>query len=168
MKRVLNNAGMTLMEMILVISLASILISASVVFLQPVLDSWTLAQSRSEGLNQAQYALGRMSSEIAALKDSSSVVTASASEFRFIDVDSNNIRYYLSGTNLMRNSDVLARGVQSLAFSYTNISEASVSAPAVSPSATDLWRVAVRVSVQKGEQSVTLESKVQPRNLKRS
>jgi prepilin-type N-terminal cleavage/methylation domain-containing protein len=168
MKNILNNAGMTLMEMILVIAVSGILVSASVVVFQPIIDSWAIAQSRSEAVVEVQFALDRMETEIAALKDATSVVTASASEFRFIDVDNNNIRFYVSGSNIMRNNDILVRGIQSLTFSYTSVAEAAVASPIVSPSATNLWRVKARIAVVNDGQSVTMETQVQPRNLKRS
>jgi len=164
----MNARGFTFIEMTLVIVVVGFLGAAAVVGFTPVLNSWTQGESRSEAADTLAVALGRMTEEISQMKDAKSLTIASASDFQFTDVNSNSIRYRLSGNQLLRNSDVLARNVQSLTFSYWDVNNASVASPTLSPSATNLWRMSVKVSATQGGQTVNLESQIHPRNLKRS
>jgi len=160
--------GFTLIEMVLVLSVVGLLSAAAAVGFLPVFDSWEQGESRSEAADTLAVALSRMIEEISQMKDAQSVVIAGASDFQFTDVNSNSIRYRLSGDQLLRNSDILARGVQTLTFSYWDINNAAVTSPTLSPAATNLWRMSVTISGVKGSQTVTLESQIHPRNLKRS
>ena len=159
--------GVTMVELVLSLSLLAILGALGLWAFQPLLDSWTLGTTRSEASNHAQYGLNRMAAEITQLKDNTSIVTADASTFEFIDVDDNVIEFSLNGTNLMRNTDILARGVNSLAFTYRDVNNQVIAAPAVSPAVTDIWRILVQLEAQADTQVVTIESEIQPRNLER-
>lgn len=163
----MSNRGFTLIEMILVITVVSILAVSAAVGFDPVLDSWVQGQSRGEVAGTLGVALNRMVQEISQMKDANSLTIASAGDFQFTDVNNNVVRYRLSGGQLLRNADVLARDVQSLAFGYWDINDAAIVAPTLSPAATNLWRVSARVSGAKGGQTVTFESHVRPRNLRR-
>jgi len=159
--------GFTLVEVVLAITLVALMATVGAYAFSPVLDTWLIGSSRGQAANSTSYALNRMMNEIAQLKDAQSVLTATANQFEFIDVDDNTIDYSLSGTNLMRNGNILARGVQALAFSYWDVNHQSLAGPAVSPSATDLWRVSIGLTSQAGEQEVQMETQVRPRNLPR-
>ena len=149
------------------ITLMSLIIGASTLAFQPLLDTWSLVSPLNESTDSSSYALSRISFEVSQVKDANSIVTANAGEFKFTNVSSDSIDYKLSGANLMRNADILARNVQGVAFSYYDINNAAIAAPQVSPSKTNIWRIVVKVTVQKGGQSVTLESGVHPRNFSR-
>ncbi len=164
----MKSAGFTLIEMILVISIVGILAAAAAVGFGPVLDSWYEGESRSEAADTLAVSLSRMIEEISQMKDATSVVIAGASDFQFTDINSNSIRYRLSGNQLLRNSDIFARGVTGLTFTYWDINNAALASPTLSPSATNLWRMAVKITVVKNGQTVNLESQIHPRNLKRS
>ncbi len=164
----MNSKGYTLFELVLVIIILGVLFAGGTVLLRPVLDSWSLAIPREEATDTSSYAMSRMIYEISQLRDKNSVLVATANEFRFTDMSGNVVRYWISGTNVMRNNDILARGVQTLAFSYFDKSHAALPAPQVAPAATNLWQMVIKVIGQKGGQVVTMESEVHPRNLPRS
>ncbi|MBI2338975.1 MAG: prepilin-type N-terminal cleavage/methylation domain-containing protein [Deltaproteobacteria bacterium] len=159
--------GVTIIELLMAVSLLAILGALGLWAFQPVLDSWTVGTTRSEAANDAQYALNRMVTEITQLKDNTSVITADAADFEFTDINDNAIEFSLVGTDLMRNADILARGINSLAFTYRDVNNATIATPAVSPSATDIWRVLVQIQVQVDQQTINMESETQPRNLAR-
>lgn len=160
--------GFTLIEMVLVITVVGVLAGAAAVAFDPVLDSWVLGQSRGQMSDTLGVALNRMAQEISQLRDAQSLTIASDSDIQFTDVNNNVIRYRLNGSQLLRNADVMARNVQSLTFSYWDVNNAVLAAPTLSPAATNLWRLSIRVSGAMGGQTVTLESQVRPRNFRRS
>lgn len=163
----MKKAGFSLVEMVLVIVVMGILASVAAIGFQPVLDSWVIAGSRAKLTNAATYALNRVIGEISEIRNRQSVFTANANTLEFDDADGNRITFSLSGGSLLRNSAVLARGVQSFSLSYWDVNHATLASPQVSPLATDLWRIRVQLTVQEGSQQVALESQVHPRNFAR-
>ena len=168
MKTRKNQGGFTLIETMLVIALVGFLGASAAVGLSTALEAASQGQSRGETSETLSLALSRMIQEISQLKDSESVVTAGAAEFRFSDIDDQDIRYHLVGNQLLRNNDVLARNVQSLTFGYWDSNSTSLSSPQVAPSETDLWRISIQLVGTKGGQTVNLRSQIHPRNLRRS
>lgn len=162
-----KTSGFSLVETVLTMAVIGMLSAASAVVIGPVLDTWTLDTPRTEATDAAAFAMGRVVYEVAQIKDASNVLVANSGRLQFTDINDNVVDYQLSGTNLMRNADVLARGVQGLTFSYYNINSAALPSPQVSPLETDLWRVKVLITVARDGQSVTLESEVHPRNFPR-
>lgn len=163
-----NQKGFTLIEMVLGITLMSLMIGAAALAFKPVLDVWGLTSPLNESTDITSYALSRMSFETSQIKDDTSLTVANAGRLKFTDVSNSSIDYSLAGTNLMRNADILARGVQSVAFSYYDINNTAITTPQVAPSKTNVWRIVIKMTVQKGGQSVTMESEVHPRNFSRS
>ncbi len=166
--RPLSKKGFTLVETVLVMTLIGIIGIATAVPFGPALDSWSLDSSRSEAVGTVNYALNRMAIEIAQIKNPESVTAATATTLEFTDTHDDSIEYRLVGNDLMRNSNVLARGVQGLSFSYWDVNHQPLVTPQVAPSVTDIWRVLVRLTCQSGNQTIELESHVHPRNLMRS
>jgi prepilin-type N-terminal cleavage/methylation domain-containing protein len=166
--RLSKNRGFTLVEMVLTIAFLSLIVPAAAFLFQPVLDIWTIDSPRNDISNATAYALSRMTSEIAQIKDPASVAIAASQEFQFTDVSDNNITYRLDGTNLLRNNDVLARDVQALAFIYFDVNNASLATPRVAPDATDIWRVSISMTCAREGQQISMETQVRPRNLPRS
>ncbi|GEM_PF-2180985 len=162
-----NQKGHTLIEMVLAITLMSVLISAVSVAFLPVLNTWSLNTPKNEITDAVSYAVGRMASEIAQVKDKTSVAVATSSRFKFTDISSNSIDYTLSGTNLMRNSDIMGRGIQSITFTYYDVNGATIATPTVSPSSTNIWRIVMSVTSQKEGQTQTMDAEIHPRNLPR-
>lgn len=163
-----QNRGYTVIELVMIITLMGMIASIAALSFKPALDSWSLGSSRSQETGSIRYALNRMMDEMASIKDSTSVITASASTFQFKDINNTNINYVLTGTNLMRNNDILAQGIQSLSFSYWDMNQQTVANPKVSPAVTDLWRISIQISGQSGDQQVKMEAQIHPRNLMRS
>lgn len=162
-----RESGFTLIEMALVIVLVGGLTLAGASAISPMLESWAVAAYRGEAVQDNDYALDRMMGEIAQLRNPQSVLTATMSRFQFVDVNNNTIDFYLTGTNLMRNNDVLARGIQQLVFSYWDVGDTTLANPQVAPAATNIWRVGIALVLQAGEQVITMRSQFHPRNLPR-
>ncbi len=162
------NRGFTLIELVLTLSLLGLVALAAGFVISPALDSWNTTGLRQDAVTTASSALSRMVSEIAEIRDQQAVVEATAGRFQFVDGANQAITYSLNGTQLMRNGALLARGIQALTFSYEGIANNPLANPQVAPAATDIWKVGIQLVCLKEGQTVTIRSRVRPRNFVRS
>jgi prepilin-type N-terminal cleavage/methylation domain-containing protein len=113
-----NVSGFTLIELVIVIILLGIVsIMASKILLEGS-KNYVTNKNTIDAQRQGQAALERMTREIRMVRSSSDISVAGSNQFSFTSLDGTAIAYSLSGTNLMQNSQILADGVSSLAFSY--------------------------------------------------
>lgn len=168
MKRLRNQRGYTLVELTLATVLVGIMASVGAFGMAPVLDSWVLGSSRSQTANSSYYSIQRMTSEIAQIRNKQSVSTASSTFLGFNDVNNNSVTFTVNGSNLLRNNDILARGIVGLTFTYRDLNDQILATPQVSPSTTDIWRITIEVVQQSGNQQIRMKSDIHPRNFLRS
>ena len=154
-----------MVEAVMTIVIVGILAGGSMFYIRQVIDLWDFISFRSEIVSQGRMALMRMSREIRQIHNSTSVFYANSTRFRFADVKDATIDYYFSGSNLTRNSDNQASGVRNVTFTYYNQTSQQIAVPLVSPQATDIKRIKIRLDMFSGNQNKTLETQVWPRNL---
>ncbi len=170
--------GVTIIELVMVIVIVGVLASVASLYIKETIDLWRFLTYRSEVVAQGRMALMRMGREIRQVRDKNSITTADLSQFRFTDRGSVDIRYWLSGNNLMREASndgytyrVLAAGVSNLVFCYFDSDSLSACAPtaacACSPVAdtTVIFRIVIKMDISAGSETKHIESQVYPRNL---
>ncbi len=162
----MKEKGFTLIELVIAIVILGIIAGIGTPLLLGISDSLAFLVSRTAIDQAGDIALSRMTREMRRLKDDSSVNTATSSQFSFDDVNSNTISYSLSGTDLMRNSDILASDVQDLSFTYYDDSGSTISTPVVSPNKTDIRRIDISLEFTSSGQIFYYKSQVRPRNLR--
>ena len=160
-----SRRGFTLIELIMVIIIVGVLTGISSLYIKETIDLWRFLTFRNEVISQERIALMRMSREIRQIKDAYSITSANAQQFQFTDSNSAPIGYLLSGSNLLRNADVLAERVSALTFTYYNKTNQIIATPQVAPNKTDIYLININMTVQSGTQSKTLKTQVYPRNL---
>ena len=158
-------AGLTLIELVMVIAIVGVLAGLSSVYINEVIDTYSLVSFRTESVAQMRSALDRMSRDIRQIKNSTSVLTAVGNSFRFNSADGTTINYNLSGTNLLRNNSMLASGIARLNFTYFNNTGGLVAVPDVYPEVTDIARVKIEIEARSAAQNKSLSAQVFPRNL---
>ena len=163
-----KNKGFTLIELVIVITIIGITASILGFMLLGTIKAWTFKFNRNDILWDGRLALDRMTREIRTIKNSTSVTTATSSQFRFTDTGNKDITYSLSSTNLNRTengtANLLAGNVSSLTFTYYNSSDVVIPSPVVSPSATDIRRVKINLALTKNGQNVYLQSNASTKN----
>jgi len=160
-----STKAVTLIELITVIVIVGILTGISSLYIRETVNLWRFLSFRNEVISQGRLALMRMSREIRQMRDADSLAAASAWQLQFTDTKSTSISYQVSGNNLLRNTDILAAGVNNFTFSYYNKTNQLITTPLVAPTATDVYRIDINATFQSGTQSKTIKTKVYPRNL---
>jgi prepilin-type N-terminal cleavage/methylation domain-containing protein len=166
-----REAGFTLPELLIVIVIASIVaVAFSAMFLEAV-RTYQFMDAEKGMLEDSRYAEERVARELKRVKDNTSISTATPTTLTFVDRANATVSFSwsgVSGADLLYtkggSSQVLARGVDSLAFQYWKQNGAAA-APVVSPSATDIWRVSVYMRLIKGSQTVASFGSVFVRSL---
>ena len=136
--------GFTLPELLIVIVIASVAALAfSAMFLEAV-KTYQFMDAEKGMLEDSRYAEERVTRELKRVKDNTSIAAATATTLTFTDRANATVSFSwsgVSGADLLYtksgSSQVLARGVDSLAFQYWKQNGAAAT-PVVSPSATDI------------------------------
>lgn len=123
--------------------------------------AYFITDFRKEALDHARIAMERMAREIRNLRDSSSVITSSTTQFNFTDTDGNTIDFIWASPNITRNGNTLATNINTFSFGY--IREDGTVDATFDPVNTKRIRINLTATVS-GE-SVQLQSEVWPRNL---
>jgi prepilin-type N-terminal cleavage/methylation domain-containing protein len=110
--------GFTLFEFIIVIVLLGILVAGASNLLSVGFGSYFSEKDIVNANSQASVAIERMTRDLRAVGSTTDITTASANEIIIKDLDGNTIDYEISGTQLLRNTQALADGVQSIGFAY--------------------------------------------------
>lgn len=119
--------GFTLIEVVITIVILSIIAAISSRVLAAGFNAYLINQNITNADTQARLAFGRMTRDIHAINSSSSITTATATQLAFTNINNTSITYQLSGSQLTYNSQILADGITSLAFTYFDSSGASTS-----------------------------------------
>ena len=165
MNQLVRKSGLTLIELVMTISIVGILVSASMFYIKQVIDLWDFMSFRNEIVSPGMMALTRMSREIRQVNNSTAVLNANSTRFRFTDVNNVIIDYSFSSPNLIRNNDTLASGVSNFTLTYYNLTNQPIANPLVSPQVTDIRLIKIRLNIFSGNQNKTLQTQVYPRNL---
>lgn len=116
MQRKIN--GFTLIELVMVMVIISVIsITVGKIMFQGF-KSFNTAQSATEVDWQGYIAISRLVNDIHDMGDPVLITTMTTTQLTFSNMSNAAISYQLSGTNLLRNSIVLARGITGLTFTY--------------------------------------------------
>lgn len=154
-----RRGGYTLMEMVSVITIMSIVGSlASFVVIQSM-QVYAFAVPSMEASYQARLASRRMVEDVRELGDPASISTLTSTAFTFDDAATNTVSYALSGTDLLRNGDRIARSVSGLTFEYWK------SDGTVASAAADVHLVGIDLTVTSGGHPYRVRTAAFPRRL---
>lgn len=153
-----RTGGFTFIEFLLAMVAGTVIAMVAFVLLKPV-DDWVFTKRRRGSMWAAQAATMRMIKEIRHIKDPSLISTFSADHLTFTDVDDFTVDFQLSGSDLMRGSDLLADDVQGLAFTYYDRDGN------VTSTATDIRIIRVVLAIDVEGETVTVRSSERIRNV---
>lgn len=164
--------GFTLIEILISIILVSILAGLSAPLMSFTIEAIDFHFARMDMDQSSNLAMARLSREIRRIRDDASVVSATAAQFEFVNLDGNQIRYTQAVNSITRTENAgvaasLADHVQSLTFTYYDDSNAVIGAPLTGLGInTNIRRVQIHILFQDGTETLPIELQVQPRNLR--
>lgn len=154
-----KQSGFTLIEFVVVIVIMGIIAAISSQMIATGLTSYLSNKDVLNATAQARLAIERITRDIRSVRSSSDISTATATQFTFTDTNGNSISYTLSGTSLMRGSQVLADGIASLSFTYYDKNGSA------GPATANIRYVTVALNVTQGNTNFNVDTTVYPRNL---
>ena len=183
-KFVKGEEGFTLIEIVLVLVIVAILAGILIEPLRQGVQTYIGIETRSDLTSQAREATSRIVREMRNIqkkandKPNIDCTTAgdepTVSRVRFVDVQDNDIKYYLSGSNVQRMDmntaadNILVDKVSSLQFRYFDGNNAELTpSPTLSTAQCDnVRRVLVILAMQEGAESVTMTGQAFLRDLR--
>ncbi|MBN2057500.1 MAG: hypothetical protein JW782_01715 [Candidatus Saganbacteria bacterium] len=103
------------------IILVSFLSSFIGLYIREIVEAWDVFSGQKTMALSSRAAMNRIVREIKRINQNTNILTHASAEVTFIDVGNNTVTFLQSGTNLMRNSNVLLSDLQNpggLTFSY--------------------------------------------------
>ncbi|MGB9613647.1 MAG: PulJ/GspJ family protein [Candidatus Margulisiibacteriota bacterium] len=157
-----SNKGYTLIETIVVISLLAIIAFGFGSFIVTALQNWILISARDSLISSARQAMNRITAELRRIRKPQNILTYTTSEVQFIDIDTEVVDFKQSGTNLLRNNDILIANLASpegLRFTYLDTSGEATWVKQ------NIRSIRVWLYLVSRDQFTTLESSARIRNL---
>jgi len=157
-----SKKGFTLIETIVTTTLLAIIAFGIGSFIVTSLQAWVFMSGRESAVGRTRSSINRITAELRRINRPQNILISTDSECQFIDLDINTIDFKQSGTNLLRNNDILATGLASpegLRFTYLDATGEATSTDL------DVRSIRVWLSLTSGTQATTLESSARIRNL---
>jgi len=166
----MGRKAFTLIELVVTIAVLAVLAWLGLAATLSAVDTWGFLTQRKEILIDGSAAMDRMTREIRETKNSTSVTAANSTTFAFTDINNNSITFTINSgvINITENgaTNGLSSNVTGLTFTYYDSNNSVIASPIVAPSATNIKRVRINITLSKGtSRPVNLESDVWPRNL---
>lgn len=159
----LHQRGVTLIEIIIVIVIVGIIAAGSSELLLQGFRSYALGRDTVKVEWQGRVALETMARDLRSIRSKNDISVANSAQITFVDVDGKTINYDVGGGQLLRdvsgqsNNQVVADGVQSLAFTYYS-KDALLTFPISAQNRQTIRYIVVALSIKSG--SVTYAKKV--------
>ncbi len=161
--RLRQQAGFTLVELVLTIVLVGIISGIGAVVLREGVSAFISEDARANVTNDGRLAIERMAREVRMVRSrtAADLSTMTAATLTFTDIDGNPpITYTSAGGMITRTGTVLASADSaSLAFSYFQQDGVTVAAAAA-----QVWTIEVNLTLTRGSESQAFRVRVHPRN----
>jgi prepilin-type N-terminal cleavage/methylation domain-containing protein len=166
-----NQRGFTLLELVITTLVVGVIAYVVAIALSAGMKAYFTTDFRGEALDQANFAMERMTREIRNLRDSSSVILvppSTTAQLKFSDADENTVEYSYSAVNktITRTlnatpANTLSTNITSFSFGYiqTNGNVFSTFDPVTTK------RIRISITATVGTEKVTIQSEVWPRIL---
>ena len=165
LNKIKNKNAFTLVELVMCIMIVGILAAVSSLYISETVDLWRSFSFRNEVVSQGRLAIERMMREMRQIYPPNGGVTSgNLSGISFIDIHNATVTYAISGTNLLRNGNVLIGGSPNLTLTYYDEAGTVLSTPLSTPNRAAVFRIEVQLGINYHGQNKTIKSQVFLRN----
>lgn len=163
-RSVFRNQGFTLMEVILAMTIISIVVTMLTGIFVTNADIFRFIISSSDDIGELRLAAGRMTLELRSIKDKKSVKKATESKINFINSEGSNmkIEYSAKSETIKLNGKQLAGEIGDFHLKYYDSSGSELSNPKTKPE-TNIWSVEIEIG-RSGQNNLRIISRAYPRN----
>jgi prepilin-type N-terminal cleavage/methylation domain-containing protein len=158
-----STCGFSLVELVIVIAILSIVVAGVSQLLTVGFNSYFMGKNIISADWQGRVAIEKMTRDLHLVRSRNDIVMASSNSFSFISIDGSPISYSQVGSQLIRNTSVLAGGVQSLSFQYFDSTGSYLGA---SPVVTNIRYIVISLNVTSNNASYVTNTAVYPWNLR--
>lgn len=144
----------------MVIILTGLLAALGAQMLGHTFQSFAFSRDVTKGDWQGRVALERLTRDLRMVSAATNLTIVPATAITFSDTDGNNVNYSLSGSGLMRNSQVLADGISNLQFAYLRSDGNTVETTTSSL----VYYITVSFDVSRSTATTSLRATVHPRS----
>ncbi|MBN2103843.1 type II secretion system protein [bacterium] len=148
--------GFTVLEMILALIIMGIIVTVLTPLFRNSISMYIYTTEIAEEGQIARIAFNRMLMD---MRDITTLNSGTSTSIDFIDVDNDNLNYYVSGSNLFLNGSLAAENLNDLTIEYIDWNGASIDEP---DSSTWQIRITMEFDIMGSPQTYTGE--IQPRN----
>lgn len=124
-----RQAGFTLIELVAVIVIMGIISVVTGRILLASFNTFITSQNISEIDWNGLLTMEVFTNDVHDIRSANDISTINATSFSFVNSAGTSVSYALSGSTLLRNSAVLASGVQSVAFDYRDTNYVATATP---------------------------------------
>ncbi|MFQ5803015.1 MAG: prepilin-type N-terminal cleavage/methylation domain-containing protein [Candidatus Methylomirabilales bacterium] len=170
-KFVKGKEGFTLIEIVLVIVIIAVLAGILIEPLRQGVKSYIGIETRSDLTSQARDATMRMVREMRNIQkkanDKPNITSADATSITFVDNRGTTISFSLSGSTVLRDTNLLADKVSGLDFRYFKGDNTALTTFPLSPADLDaVRRILVILTMQENTETVTMTGQAFLRDLR--
>ncbi len=154
--------GATLAELVIVFTVLSIVAFGFASYIFNSMQAWVLIASSDAAISNARLSMTRITAELRRIRKPENILVHATSECQFIDIDSQTVDFKQSGTDLLRNADILAANLvtpEGLRFTYLNASGEVTSVKQ------DMRTIRVWLHLTAGPQRTVLETSARIRSI---
>ena len=158
-----GSAGLTLVELVIVIAVMGIIILATTPFFKMHVKSYVSVSEGKDLMQSARIGFNRMIVEMRMIEAAIEIDEGHSHKIQFDLPHQNNINYTFESGQLKREGIKLIHGVQSFVIRYYRADGTLKNTPFSYDS--DVWRIEVEMEVGDGEDNLVLHRQVTPRNI---
>lgn len=163
--RIQKSAGFTLVELIIVIVIIAIISGVAAMIILQGAKGYADQTQRSNLHYQSKLAVERIAREARVIRSCADIVGPiinPSNTLSFTDVLGNPVVFTVAGTNLNRNGNLLANGIQSpTPFRYLD-QAGNPTVTCVSPN--NIWYIEINVTDTQGSETLQMRTRVHPVN----
>jgi len=159
-----NKTGFSLVELIVVLVVASIIVGILARFLISGINSYFFLDKSKEVMRDARLSIHFMNRDFRQIKQTGGIMLAHPDRFKFVNYNDKQIEYKSFNNEIKRNGNLLADNISSFEFKYMKINGGYLITPVSNDSLDYIWNVEAEFEIANEVHQRRLLVLVHPRN----